>query len=500
MAASAGMTAAPMPAEGMAQAYPSGPMPSYTMGGQFVPMGMAGMAAQPVPPMAAAVRTQHACLLPHLNRAVPSQPPGSATLFISDTLASEFIGRQRAVLMQPEVPGAGGVPAELDNFHSLYPLEAIPVDGSTPEPGKVFGFSSVMYKAISDEDGLPYVLRRLDNVRVTDAKAMSQVDAWKAIMHPNVIGIKEAFSKTFADTQKAGTVFVHDFHPLAQSLAQRHLVPRSTHVAEPLLWSYVIQITSALRAIHSAGLACRVIDVSKILVTGRGRVAIGSTGIFDVLLYDEGQTKAMLAHFQQKDLHDLGVVLLMLAGNVRGGMYQDAMPAMMHAVSRNYSEDMFKLIQYLLSPPIAGQFKALHDLMPMIGARFYTEIEAQMGYSALLEGELSKEMHNGRLLRLATKLEFVIDRPEQADDPRWSDTGDRFLLKLLKSYVFHQIQESGEPWLDFSHVVQALNKLDCSDAEKVCLVTPDEQNIMVVSYADLHHCLQKAYTELSNAR
>lgn len=63
-----------------------------------------------------------------------------------------------------------------------------------------------------------------------------------------------------------------------------------------------------------------------------------------------------------------------------------------------------------------------------------------------------------------------------------------------------QIQESGEPWLDFSHVVQSLNKLDCADSEKICLVTPDEQNIMVVSYADLHRCLHKAYTELATAQ
>lgn len=111
----------------------------------------------------------------------------------------------------------------------------------------------------------------------------------------------------------------------------------------------------------------------------------------------------------------------------------------MHSVSRNYSEDMFKLIRYLLSPTGPTHVKSLHDLMPMIGARFYSELGAQMAYSSVLEGEVSKELHNGRLFRLATKLEFVIDRPEQADDPRWSDTGDRFLLKLLKDYIFHQV-------------------------------------------------------------
>lgn len=134
--------------------------------------------------------------------------------------------------------------------------------------------------------------------------------------------IKEAFSKTFSDTQKAGTVFVHDFHPLAQSLAQRHLAPRAPHATEALLWSYVIQLTSALRAIHAAGLACRVLDVTKVLITGRSRIAIGSTAVYDVLQYDETQqTAAVTAHFQQKDLHDLGILVLTLASNSKGGVY-----------------------------------------------------------------------------------------------------------------------------------------------------------------------------------
>jgi PAB-dependent poly(A)-specific ribonuclease subunit 3 len=77
--------------------------------------------------------------------------------------------------------GTGGIPAELDNYHSLYPLEPVGADGTPPTPGKVFGFQSVMYKGVSDQDGLPYVLRRLDGVRVTEGKAMSRVDAWKAV-------------------------------------------------------------------------------------------------------------------------------------------------------------------------------------------------------------------------------------------------------------------------------------------------------------------------------
>jgi len=63
--------------------------------------------------------------------------------------------------------------------------------------------------------------------------------------------------------------------------------------------------------------------------------------------------------------------------------------------------------------------------MPMIGARFYLELEQQQRYVDVLESDLSKEMQNGRLFRLMSKLMFVTDRPENKGDSRWAETGDR---------------------------------------------------------------------------
>lgn len=40
---------------------------------------------------------------------------------------------------------------------------------------------------------------------------------------------------------------------------------------ESLIWAYIVQLSSALRTIHTAGLACRVMDPSKILITGKTR-------------------------------------------------------------------------------------------------------------------------------------------------------------------------------------------------------------------------------------
>lgn len=50
--------------------------------------------------------------------------------------------------------------------------------------------------------------------------------------------------------------------------------------------------------------------------------------------------------------------------------------------------------------------------MPMIGARFYTQLDTVQQRCDLLENEVSKEIENGRLVRLLTKLGTINERPE----------------------------------------------------------------------------------------
>jgi hypothetical protein len=44
-------------------------------------------------------------------------------------------------------------------------------------------------------------------------------------------------------------------------------------------------------------------------------------------------------------------------------------------------------------------------------------------------------------------------------DPEWSETGERYLIKLFRDYVFHQVDENDNPVIDFVHVIECLNKV-----------------------------------------
>ena len=75
-------------------------------------------------------------------------------------------------------------------------------------------------------------------------------------------------------------------------------------------WNVFIQLTSALRYIHAAGLACRTLDPTKILVLGKHRLLVNCGGIFDVLTFDPNSSNPMaaMAVYQQVSSKDRNIV------------------------------------------------------------------------------------------------------------------------------------------------------------------------------------------------
>lgn len=78
-------------------------------------------------------------------------------------------------------------------------------------------------------------------------------------------------------------IVCYDYHPNSKSLYELYFNPKSSgllhgqlsgsmgRIPEATLWSYIIQIANAIRVAHEAGLALRMIDPAKILLTGKNR-------------------------------------------------------------------------------------------------------------------------------------------------------------------------------------------------------------------------------------
>ncbi|THU95732.1 hypothetical protein K435DRAFT_114805 [Dendrothele bispora CBS 962.96] len=140
--------------------------------------------------------------------------------------------------------------------------------------------------------------------------------------------------------------------------------------------------------------------------------------------------------------------------------------------------------------------KNINAVFKMIGSRVVTELDDALTATDKLENELLGELENARLVRLLCKFGFINERPVLARDPRWSETGDRYIIKLFRDYVFHQVDKHGNPISNLSHVLTCLGKLDAGTDKKVMLVARDEQSCLFVSYKDIKSCIDAAFNNL----
>ncbi|OBZ74430.1 PAB-dependent poly(A)-specific ribonuclease subunit PAN3 [Grifola frondosa] len=431
--------------------------------------------------------------------------------FISDSIREELQKRSETIHSGP-IPGLS-LPEELQGYHSLVPLE--PVAG---ERRKFGNWYSTVYRAVNSTDGVTYALRRIENFRLMQQTAFAGIETWSRIRHPNIISVREAFTtRAFNDNS---LVVVYDYHPNSQTLYEAHIKPKGpqfqngrlqaqpVRIPERTLWSYVIQIANAIKTVHDAGQAVRIIDATKILVTGKNRVRISSCGIVDVLTYE---AHADVAFLQQEDLAMFGKLVFALCCSNLAAM--NNLPKAVETLARHYSADLKSVALFLISKP--GPHKNIGQLFDMIGSRLLTEMDEMQNAVDRLEGELMTELENARLVRLLCKFGFINERPEFAREPRWSETGDRYIVTLFRDYVFHQVDEHGNPVVNLTHVLTCLNKvchlyfyplfadddeflqLDAGSDERIMLVARDEQSCLVVSYKEIKSCIDSAFSELT---
>ncbi|GFZ47901.1 PAB1P-dependent poly(A)-nuclease [Saitozyma sp. JCM 24511] len=441
--------------------------------------------------------------LPHVSSNLQTSNP-LHSFFIPDDIRRTFQARHEATYLP--VGPSPGIPSELGVYHSLVQLEG------PGGPSRVYGHPAPVYRAVSTVDGNVYCLRRIEEdgeigicgmrndayfpgFKLVSETAFQAIDNWRRMRHPNIVGLREAFTtKAFNDNS---LILVYDFHPDSTTVYDEHLNPdapplsmgrrrQGMPIPERVLWSYVTQIANALKAVHSLNLAARNLDPSKVLITGKNRVRLNGCGILDVLAYD-GQTP--MAVYQQEDLVSFGKLVISMCCEFFQPGQHPAAP--LDHIARHYSPDVKNLVLFLISKP--QPIKSIDDVIRMLGPRILNELDAMQNYNDVLESEIGGEIENGRIARLLIKLGFINERAEFEMDPRWSDTGDRYILKLFRDYVFHSMGVDGKPVLDLSHVLTSLNKLDAGLDERIMLVSRDDQSCLVVSYREIKACIEAAY-------
>ncbi|CAF0726742.1 unnamed protein product [Didymodactylos carnosus] len=404
--------------------------------------------------------------------------------FMSDELRAEILRRNQMLTACTSLDVASAIPERVGDYYNLTPLDSS--QANVTHKSRTFRYQTISYKATHIRTNAVCYLKRIMGCKLPTTRQYEICETWKKLAHANIVQLRDVFlTKDFEDEQTWTT--------------------QAGLLAEALIWEYVVQISSLIRTIHSANLSCRCLHLSRLLVDGdskvsraKSRIWLSGVGIADILdVGTTGQTHSSLVQHQQNDLQDFGRLVLMLACNSIVGAQKEHLQTSLDIVHRNYSLDLKNLIIHFLSLN-NRPMKNINDVMPMIGARFYAQIDSLYVRGDIVENELSKEIDCGRLFRLICKLDALLERPEHALNQAWSETGDRYILKLFRDYVFHGVGFNGEPILDLAHIVQCLNKFDSGSHEKICLTSRDEQNVMIVSYSELHQAFERAFSELMN--
>lgn len=473
-------------------------------------------------------------------------------------LKGEIINRQMQMammnnvnLMPSESEMLETLPERVHDYTDLYPLKrSTLIGGKSNLVSNVFGFVTSIYKAIDITDNQTVCLRRVHSYQPHGANQKSflwLMENLKKIQCPTMVRLIEVFTtKEFGDTSM---VFVYQYFPQCTTLmqqyfsdphgaglggnpnsiygfsatnrpySQQHAILKNRLMPENLLWHYIIQISSSLRVIHSLGFAYRILDPSKVLITTPmpkcqpsqmvpaqyPRIRLNACGLFDIVAHDlevqQGRASNLKEFYQQHQSDDLlafGQLCLALATNSLNNAQRENWESALELVSRTYSPDLKGLIVSLLFIKQSAIRRTVNDITQMIGSRFYPQVN--LAYEALdrVQADLEREALNGKLFRIIVKLSMINDRPELRLDPTWSETGDRYMLKLFREYLFHQVAEDGTPWLDCGHIVSTLIKFDAGSPEKICLISRDGQHVLVVSYGELKKCFESAFSELQH--
>ncbi|KAL1906895.1 PAB-dependent poly(A)-specific ribonuclease subunit 3 [Sporothrix stenoceras] len=440
------------------------------------------------------------------------QPPGEHLYFPMGPHRQDLLPRQRTVheFFLPEKmrqefhmksragnQAAVTLSVNVESYHSLTAL-----DTNSHKVAGSFGRITWLYKAVASKNGKHYCLRRVENFRVSNENALRTARDWRRVNSGNVVTVHEAFTtRAFGDSS---VVFAMDYFPLSVTLMQYHFPtygqtrPRTNvTVQENILWGYFVQIANALRAIHSAGLAARSIDLTKIIRTGKNRIRLSGCAVQDVINYDPARRVLDLQH---EDFIHFGEVMVSLATHTPPNELKKPLSSL-DQIPEIYSHEFKAAVKWLLTPapasttaPAGG--KTIDALLTYIAPQVSRFFDMSLQENDSLYSLTSREVENGRIARLMMKLGTINERENYQRDASWAEHGPRYPLKLFRDYVFHQVDESGRPVVDPWHMISCLNKLDAGSNEVVRLSSRDGRTNLFVTYKELNKMVQRSFSDL----
>ncbi|PWV18658.1 hypothetical protein C3747_12g48 [Trypanosoma cruzi] len=415
----------------------------------------------------------------HLPDAFPSTPyTPVGQLFMSASVRS---ARPNASLLMHSTTRSitPVTSSKFSHYTTIYNIENMPAPSVMNSK-----LMTQMYQTTARYTGKEIALRRLVMTTATAEECSAVNERFRHYRHPNLVPLTGVILTDEFVMGSKDVIMEYKFISGAKSLHEEFFL--SGRATEGLLWSFACQMVGLLRAFHETSVPLRGLHWSKILyVSVTGRFYFSGIGLVD--LQEPKNSNPSIAVMMKQDIQALGIMLFQLSTRNLAARVDDTLNQPMPGFSKTF----WTLVKACLegAPDI-------RDLCCALGERMSMEVAHQEGHADYLVTQCAKEIHNGRLMRLMVKLNFVLeslnDVPEHS-----TEAHNRYALRLFSQYVFNQVDENHRIRLDWGHVFHSLNKLDCGSEELVQLIGNDDGNtILVISYHDLRASLESAFEQL----
>lgn len=202
---------------------------------------------------------------------------------------------QSAQEMDPNDPRHKAVPPSfcraycLDNQHDN---DATSNNNTITQQRSSFGYPTSLFRVTSVTDGNLYCLRRIDSVRCVSHKIAQTVMQQWLLSDNNVSNGREKHNSSNGGFDHPGVVrwykcflsqravfFVHRYHAGAATLRERFFDgAQGVPLPESFIWSCLVQLVSAVRAVHGNSLAVRTLQLNHILCTQENIMLVAPRG------------------------------------------------------------------------------------------------------------------------------------------------------------------------------------------------------------------------------
>jgi len=346
---------------------------------------------------------------------------------------------------------SSNLPTAINQYHSLYQIEEKP----SGVPG------CLNYRSLSSSDGKVYLLRRvLGNSQFDSQFVIKCVERWKRVRHPSIVPLCEAFT-TFAFTQGAANelVFVYPFYDNAHVFREVYLSNdmnmQLSPLPEKIIWTLFVQLTSSLDALHSAEMiAGESLSPNGILVVGTHRIRLNKCGVAETLSTDAVGSRSYSQHglyflndFQRKKQEDVWRLMHLLflltlrsqASIVKNGVLQVGVNEALNVLQQTaiYSDDILNILAFLVDHYNRSLPVSVTQILSLVTPQIVYDYSHVWLHADRLEAELNRRLNASRLFRIISLFGFVLDWEDGSTNPQWSETEEKYILRLFFEYMFH---------------------------------------------------------------